>query len=288
MMQALFLPVMAVAFAVAPVAGQNYGARHYERVRETFRAAALLSSALMLAHHAACASGAPEWFIESFTRQPDVLAVGAPYLRIISWNFVATGLIFTCSGMFQALGNTVAVAPELGFAPVDLRAAGAVALSHRPHFTLTEVWYLSVATRDAAGAHKPRTAAAGVAAQAGARRRRRQRPAVATAARPRRRGRERLPTPTSARCPAADRTSGKDCAARPCGGAAAAAGAAPGGCRWRAARRGRRALHAGARGHRRHEALRGLVVAVHAAGEDVAGRARPASCRRPRPPRRRC
>ena len=32
-MQALFLPVMAVAFAVAPVAGQNFGARQYARVR---------------------------------------------------------------------------------------------------------------------------------------------------------------------------------------------------------------------------------------------------------------
>ena len=38
-----------------------------------------------------------------FTR---VIEQGAIYLRIISWNFVATGLIFTCSGLFQALGNT--------------------------------------------------------------------------------------------------------------------------------------------------------------------------------------
>jgi len=48
-MQALFLPVMAIAFAASPVAGQNFGARHYARVRETFRTAALLGSVLMLA-----------------------------------------------------------------------------------------------------------------------------------------------------------------------------------------------------------------------------------------------
>ena len=36
-MQGIFLPVMAIAFAAAPVAGQNFGARHPERVRETFR-----------------------------------------------------------------------------------------------------------------------------------------------------------------------------------------------------------------------------------------------------------
>ncbi|HEV7714534.1 MAG TPA: MATE family efflux transporter, partial [Steroidobacteraceae bacterium] len=34
-MQAIFLPAMAVAFSAAPVAGQNFGARHAERVRET-------------------------------------------------------------------------------------------------------------------------------------------------------------------------------------------------------------------------------------------------------------
>src|SRR5262249_50784584 len=42
-MQALFLPAMAVAFAIAPVAGQNFGARQFERVRETFRQGALIS-----------------------------------------------------------------------------------------------------------------------------------------------------------------------------------------------------------------------------------------------------
>ena len=42
-MQALFLPVMALAFGTTPLAGQNYGGGHYARVRATFRQAALLS-----------------------------------------------------------------------------------------------------------------------------------------------------------------------------------------------------------------------------------------------------
>ncbi len=36
-MQAVFLPAMAVAFATGPIAGQNFGARHAGRVRDTFR-----------------------------------------------------------------------------------------------------------------------------------------------------------------------------------------------------------------------------------------------------------
>jgi len=143
-MQSLFLPVMAVAFAVAPVAGQNFGARQFARVRETFRSAALLSSVLMLLITLVCQLR-PEWFIERFTTDPGVVAVGAPYLRIISWNFVANGLIFTCSGMFQALGNTW---PSLLSSASRLVTfvVPAVLLSRQPHFTLTEVWYLSVAT----------------------------------------------------------------------------------------------------------------------------------------------
>ncbi|MGH8305060.1 MAG: MATE family efflux transporter, partial [Steroidobacteraceae bacterium] len=104
-MQALFLPVMALAFAAPAVAGQNFGARKFARVRATFRTAALLSSALMFALTLVC-QWRPEFFIEIFSRQADVVSVGAAYLRIISWNFVCTGLVFTCSGMFQALGNT--------------------------------------------------------------------------------------------------------------------------------------------------------------------------------------
>ena len=34
--QSLFLPVVALGFAVAPVAGQNFGARQADRVRATF------------------------------------------------------------------------------------------------------------------------------------------------------------------------------------------------------------------------------------------------------------
>jgi putative MATE family efflux protein len=143
-MQALFLPVMAVAFAVAPVAGQNFGARRYERVREAFRSAALLSCVLMLLVTLVC-QWRPEFFIRLFTTRQDAVAVGAPYLRIISWNFVASGLIFTCSGLFQALGNTW---PSLLSSASRLLTfvVPAVVLSHLPDFTLTKIWYLSVAT----------------------------------------------------------------------------------------------------------------------------------------------
>ena len=53
-MQAIFLPTMALAFAVAPVAGQNFGARQFARVRETFRSASTMGVGLMIAATAVC------------------------------------------------------------------------------------------------------------------------------------------------------------------------------------------------------------------------------------------
>ncbi len=143
-MQALFLPVMALAFAAPAVAGQNFGARKFTRVRETFRAAALLSAVLMLALTLLC-QWRPQVFIEFFSRQSEVVEVGATYLRVISLNFIATGLIFTCSGLFQALGNTW---PSLASSASRLLTfvLPAVILSSLPHFSLLQVWYLSVAT----------------------------------------------------------------------------------------------------------------------------------------------
>jgi Na+-driven multidrug efflux pump len=87
----------------------------------------------------------PEWFVRGFTSDPKVIAVGAQYLHIISWNFVASGLIFTCSGMFQALGNTVPAVISTATRLVTF-VIPAIWLSRQPHFRIEHVWYLSVAT----------------------------------------------------------------------------------------------------------------------------------------------
>ena len=143
-MQAIFLPAMAVAFATAPIAGQNVGGGHHVRVRQTFRSSVILGSTIMLGLTLICQLK-PEWFVHFFTQDPAVLTVAATFLHIISWNFVAQGIIFTCSGMFQALGNTL---PALISSATRLLtfAIPALWLSTRPGFELRQLWFLSVAT----------------------------------------------------------------------------------------------------------------------------------------------
>ena len=143
-MQAIFLPAMAIAFAVAPVAGQNVGAGHADRVKETFRTAVTVLSGIMLVLTALCQIR-PGVLVGFFTDDPAVVAVGAEFLRIISLNFVATGIVFTCSGMFQALGNTV---PSLVASATRIVtfAVPAIWLSGQPWFELRHLWYTSVLT----------------------------------------------------------------------------------------------------------------------------------------------
>jgi putative MATE family efflux protein len=143
-MQAMFLPVMAIAFATAPLAGQNFGARAGERVRETFRSASLLVSGLMILM-TLLSHVAPEAMIRAFSADPGVISFGAEYLRVISLNFLAAGLIFTSSGLFQGMGHTLP--PLLCTAlRLVLFALPAFVLSLRPGFRIREVWYLSVAS----------------------------------------------------------------------------------------------------------------------------------------------
>jgi putative MATE family efflux protein len=143
-MQAMFLPVVAIAFAVAPVVGQNFGGRHGDRVRSSYYSALGITSVTMLlltivSHFAG------ETLIRFFSRDADVIAFGSEYLRIISLNFVAMGIVFTSSSVFQGIGNTL---PPLvsSMTRLVLFALPATLMSRMPGFQIRHVWYLSVAS----------------------------------------------------------------------------------------------------------------------------------------------
>jgi Na+-driven multidrug efflux pump len=87
----------------------------------------------------------PARLVGVFTDDPEVITVGRDFLQMISWNYVASGLIFTCSGLFQALGNTL---PSLfsSFTRVVTFVVPVSWLSQQADFHLHDVWVLSVAT----------------------------------------------------------------------------------------------------------------------------------------------
>lgn len=141
--QSLFMPVVALGFAVAPVAGQNFGAKRGDRVKDVYKTACLMAAGTMFVMAILC-NIAPAALVRLFSNDAEVVAVGDEYLRIISWNFVASGLIFVTSSMFQAMGNTI---PSLiaSFSRILFIAIPALVLSTMPGFALNWIWYLSVA-----------------------------------------------------------------------------------------------------------------------------------------------
>ena len=73
------------------------------------------------------------------------MAVALLFLKMVSLNIVAQGLIFTCSSMFQGLGNTKPVLLSSATRVVTY-SLPAIWLSTRPGFRIEYVWYLSNAT----------------------------------------------------------------------------------------------------------------------------------------------
>jgi len=135
---------MAVSFAIPAIAGQNFGGRHPERVAETLRQGLTMELVVMALVVAVCQLWAPvpvAWF----TDDPHAAAVAVAILHVVSWNYFGMGIVFACSGMFQAMGNTL---PALASSMTRLLTFVLPALwaSRRPGFQLVDVWHLSVAS----------------------------------------------------------------------------------------------------------------------------------------------
>ena len=144
-MQALFLPVVALSFAVSPVVGQNFGGRRADRVRHSIKSGLGLAAAMMLVL-AVMTEIIPGTMIRFFSKDATVIQFGSDYLRIVAFNFVAAGIVFTSSSMFQGLGNTM---PPLfsSASRLILFALPALLLSQKPGFNIKIVWYLSVGSQ---------------------------------------------------------------------------------------------------------------------------------------------
>ena len=133
---------MAIAFAIGPIVGQNFGAGRFDRVREACKMGILLNAAVMLVVTILVQIN-PQLLMRGFTEEATVLEVGGDFLSIISLNFVAQGVVFSCSGIFQGLGNT---RPALLSSAIRLLIFIPVAflMSHRAGFELHELWYVSM------------------------------------------------------------------------------------------------------------------------------------------------
>ncbi|MBY0418040.1 MAG: MATE family efflux transporter [Pararheinheimera sp.] len=141
-LQAMMMPAMALSFALPAIVGQNYGAGQATRVRQSFRIGLTQMGLVMLPLFILC-----QWLAHPlmtlFTDNANVAAEGELFLHIISLNFLTIVLVFSCSGMFQGLGNTW---PALASTSIRLFAfmLPVLWLATRSDFSPAMVWYCSV------------------------------------------------------------------------------------------------------------------------------------------------
>ncbi len=105
LMFALF-PVLGVTQGFLPIAGYNYGAHKFERVRESINRAILYAGGLGLVIFAIIMIF-PENIISVFTNDADILSETPHYMR---WVFAATPIVaiqLIGSAYFQAIGKAV-------------------------------------------------------------------------------------------------------------------------------------------------------------------------------------
>jgi putative MATE family efflux protein len=138
------VPAMAIAFTAAPIIGQNFGAGNSDRVRETVRTVLVAVTVVMLVA-TFIAQWQPELLLKGFTQDDATIYEGTLFLKMVSLNLVAQGLVFVCSSTFQGLGNT---RPPLisSTARLITYVIPTLWLSTQSGFRVEHIWYLSLAT----------------------------------------------------------------------------------------------------------------------------------------------
>ncbi len=102
----IFMPVFGLNNAVVPIIAYNYGARRPDRMKQCIKTGIVLAVSIMLCGFALMQL-IPQVFLGFFDASEDMLAIGVPALRTISFSFLAAGACIIIGSSFQALGKGV-------------------------------------------------------------------------------------------------------------------------------------------------------------------------------------
>lgn len=134
----IFMPVFGLNNGMVPIVAYNYGARKKHRLVQTIKLSIMYAVGLMAVGFVLF-QAIPKVLLSLFQASDDMLKIGVPALRIISYSFIFAGFCIVVGSVFQALGKAfysmiVSVARQL---LVLLPAAYLLAKV----FGLSAVWY---------------------------------------------------------------------------------------------------------------------------------------------------
>ena len=100
----VILPVFGLNNSVISIVSYNYGAGKIKRLLKTMKVANIYAFSIMLAGFVLCQI-LPSQILKIFDASDNMLAIGVPALRIISFSFLIAPFSIVSSGTFQALGK---------------------------------------------------------------------------------------------------------------------------------------------------------------------------------------
>ncbi|QUB97093.1 MATE family efflux transporter [Leptotrichia sp. oral taxon 221] len=100
----VILPVFGLNNSVISIVSYNYGAGKIKRLLKTVKVANIYAFSIMLAGFVLCQI-LPVQILKIFDASDNMLAIGVPALRIISFSFLIAPFSIVSSGTFQSLGK---------------------------------------------------------------------------------------------------------------------------------------------------------------------------------------
>ena len=100
----IFMPVFGLNNGMVPIIAYNYGAKKPDRVKRTIKLAVLSAMGIMAVGFAVFEI-APGALLSFFDASENMLAIGAPALRIIALSFILAGFCIIAGSVCQAIGN---------------------------------------------------------------------------------------------------------------------------------------------------------------------------------------
>ena len=102
----VIMPVFGMNNGIVPIIAYNYGARKGDRIVKAIKLGVIYATATMLIG-LALFQLLPEFFLSFFNPDEELVRVGIPALRTLSFSFIFVGGSIVMTSAFQALGNGV-------------------------------------------------------------------------------------------------------------------------------------------------------------------------------------
>lgn len=101
-----FLPIIGMNNGIVPIIAYNYGARKPDRIMQTIRLAMTYALCIMVVA-VFVFQIFPDKLLSIFQASDEMLSIGIPALRTLSWSFLFGGVTIVVSSVFQALGRGI-------------------------------------------------------------------------------------------------------------------------------------------------------------------------------------